>query len=346
MHVKDKIKLALWLTLLTALLAGCEQIANLFPVLNNQEVVLSDKPATLSAKPTRFTSDKTLKVVGMTSDLCVTLSNDAPDTGDEDAEYEKLMGGAKLSAVLHAGNGKSYNWTCNGWSYGPNGSGSGRMEACFRWECNKAPPKGTEIKSFDVTSNRPLRILGARWSSTAAFDFMSNPTPDPVAFSSAEYKTLEAAFGGKPAWSSPAQTAPEVTLESNRRRASFSEYHSSISIRLAEAGIQLEPGSNTVGMDIVTIPTAAVEACSMTCSSSLVRETNLLLTGQGIQLGFLNKPEVIDWCWRNKIPMATSASRRYWLYDQTALPARDSYVDQFKSRDAYDHQASQSCMGY
>ena len=334
------------LIVFVSVLAGCDRLLGLVPGMNRQEVVLSDKPMMLGVKAVRLTPDEPLKIVGKTTDFCVTLSNDAPNSDDTDADYEKLLGGADLSAVLHARDGKKYSWTCNGWSFFPNDSGNGRMDACFRWECNKAPLKGTEITAIDVTSDRPLRILGAHWSSSASFDFMSEPTPDKIAMSSKEYRELEAAFGGKAAWSSPAQSALQVTLNSNRRRASRSQYNSSLSIRLSDAGIQLQPGSNSVGIDIVTIPMAAIEACSMTCSGSLVRETDLLLSGPGIQLGFLNKPEVIDWCWRNRIPMATSASRRSWLYEQTALPARDSYIKQFESRSAYDHQAHQSCMGY
>ena len=115
---------------------------------------------------------------------------------------------------------------------------------------------------------------------------------------------------------------------------------------MSDAGIQLEPSPSAVGMGMVSIPVAAIESCSMTCSGNLVRETDLLLPGQGIKLGLLNTPELIDWCWDHHVPMATSASMRAWLYNRTPLPAKGSYVDQFQSRAGYDDQAHRSCMGY
>lgn len=60
-------------------------------------------------------------------------------------------------------------------------AGRGKLAVPMKWECNQNPPKGSEIMSVDVTSDRPLRILGADWSSTAAFDHMSQPAPDLVA---------------------------------------------------------------------------------------------------------------------------------------------------------------------
>ncbi len=331
--------------LITATLTGCDPLKFL-PGFNNQDVVLSDKPAMLGTKPIRFSADEPLRIVGKTSDFCVTLSKDVPNVEDTDAQFEQLMAGAKLSAVLNASDGKKYPWTCNGWSFYPNNSGRGRMSACFRWECNQTPPTGTEIASIDVSSDRPLQIFGADWSSTSAFDHVSDPPPDKVAISSKEYRELEAAYGGKPAWSSPALTLSKLELSSNRRRASSSTYNSTISVRLSDAGLQLQPGSGAVGLDVVTIPTSAVNACSMTCWGSLARETELLLSGPGIQLSFLNKPEVIEWCWSNRIPMVLGADHDSWYYHQKALPPRETYAKQFESKASYGHQAHQSCMGF
>lgn len=338
--------LVLMVSFMMATLTGCNQMLAFLPGFNSQEVMLSDKPATLGTKPIRFSGDQPLKIVGKTSDFCVTLSKDEPNVEDTDAQFERLMGGAKLSAVLNASDGKKYPWTCNGWSFYPNNSGSGKMSACFSWECNQTPPKGTEITSIDVSSDRPLPIFGADWSSTSAFDHISDPPPDKVAISSKEYRELEAAYGGKPAWSSSKLPLPKLALSSNRRRASTSTFNSTVSARLTDAGIQLQPDSGAIGMDVVTIPTSAVEACSMTCWGSLARETELLLSGPGIQLAFLNKPEVIEWCWRNRIPMVLGADHDSWYYNQRALPPRESYVKQFDSKANYDHQAHQSCMGY
>jgi hypothetical protein len=342
-----RVGLVVVLGLSIAALAGCERLMSVFlPGFANQDVVLSDKPMVLGTEPTRFSAGEPLRVVGFTSDLCVVLADDVAKDADIDATYKSLKAGARLSAVLHASGGADVVWKCGGWSFSPGESGRGSLSACLRWECNQAPPKGTEIASIDLSADRPLRILGAHWSSTAAFDHVSQPPPDRDASSSAEYRDLEQIYGGKPAWSSPAQTSLQVELSSNRRRASSSTFNSTLKMRLATEGVQLQPGPNAIGMGIVTIPTTAVAACSMSCFGNLARRVNLLLPEPGIQVDLLNSPEVVNWCWQNRIPMATSAARRAWLYEGVPLPDKKSYAQQLSSRPAYDDQASQSCMGY
>jgi hypothetical protein len=353
--MKTRIHIGPVLALLAIALVGCDRFPELFFGPNDHRVVLSDKPLQLDTKPTRLSSDEQIKVLGISTEICATLSNDAhidtkTDTENINAEFAKLKGGAHLFAVLHARDGKDYEWKGDSWSFSSNGSSDvshATMNACLKWECAEAPPKGTEIVSIDLSSDRPLRVLGAHWSSTDAFDYWANPTPDSFAASSAEYKELEQAFGGQSAWSSTAKPALQISLESNRHRPmSFSNFNSTLLLRLTDSGIQLQPAANTTGMSVVTIPTSAVEACSMSCFNRQTRTTELLLTGAGIQLGVLNAPEVNDWCWNQHIPMATSASMSSWLYKGTPLPAKDSYTAQFESRAAYDHQASQSCVGY
>jgi hypothetical protein len=354
-NMKMKVRTGLVFALSVLALGGCDRFPDLFFGPDDHRVVLADKPLLLDTKPMRLSSDEQIKVAGMTTELCATLSHDAhldtkADAKAISAEFVKLKGGAHLFAVLHARNGKNYDWKCDSWSFSPTGSSDsnhGTMSACLRWECAETPPKGTEIASIDLSTDRPLRVLGVDWSSTDAFDFVAQPPPDPIATPSAEYKELEQAFGGHRAWPSAANVALQVSLESNRHRPmSFSHFNSTLSLRLADSGIQLQPTANMAGMGVVTIPTSAVEACSMSCFSSQARTTELLLTGQGIQLGILNAPEVNDWCWRQHIPMATSASMGAWLYRETPLPAKATYTAQFESRAAYDHQAHQSCMGY
>ncbi|WP_343791431.1 hypothetical protein [Dokdonella soli] len=350
--MNGNVRLVLGLALLAIVLVGCDRLPSLLLGFNDHRIVLSDKPIVLDTKPTRLSTDGSIKVLGVTTDLCVTLSNDAKDATDAkdvndfNAEYAKLKGGAHLLAVLHARDGKDYEWKCGGWSFSPNGAGRGTMYSCLKWECNQSPPKGTEIASIDLSSDRPLRVLGAHWSSTDAFDHVSQPPPDPVAVPSAEYKDLERSFGGQSAWPSTEKLALQVTLSSNHGQISLSHFNSTLSLRMSDSGIQLQPTSNAVGMSVVTIPTSAIESCSVSCFSNLARETDLLLPGSGIQLGVLNTPELIDWCWSQHLPMATSASSRAWLYKGTPLPPKDSYTAQFESRAAYDHQAHQSCMGY
>lgn len=325
-------------------LAGCD-----FPRPNAQDVVLTDKPVELGPVPKRFSGEQPLKVKGLTSELCLVLADDVPDKVNEDAVYERLMHGADVRATLNATDGRAYQWKCNGWSHSVLGQGAGNLSACFRLECNQTPPvlrKGTEIASVDIRSDRPLNILGVKWSSTDSFDHVSQPRPDLFARSSEEYEELERDFGGKRPWSLPGRTALRVELTSNRRKVSHSHFNSTLMLRLSEAGVQLEPTSQAFGMGTVTIPTAAVGACSMRCFGPQAKEALLLLPGPGIEVSFLNAPEVVAWCWERRVPMLSRDRTSQWSDYGRPLPARDPQAEQFQTREAYDRQAERTCAGY
>ena len=56
--------------------------------------------------------------------------------------------------------------------------------------------------------------------------------------------------------------------------------------------------------------------------------------------------ELLDWCWANKRPMFPAKVRRDWQYNGAALPQPGAFEEQLSSRDRYDEQKKQSCLGY
>lgn len=327
-------------------LAGCNwDIAQLFG-MGQYEVVVLDKPTMLGPEPLRLVGDAPLQVRGVTTDLCFGLADNVAQDSDLDAQLASSMGGAKLSAVLHGDDGKDYHWKCNGWQLSGHKGQFGRLSTCMRWDCNGGPAKGSAITSIDVISDKPLQVLDARWSSTAAFDYVSQPPSDTHIVDSAEYRELEAEFGGKPAWASKASTALQIRLSSNRRHPGSSEFNSSLSVRLEDDGIQIQPVVDNAGLAVLTIPGDAVEACTMSSFGGLAQYAELVLPDTGILVGFLNAPEVIDWCWNHKIPMATNKARRKWLSGATPLPPKEGYAEQLQSREDYDAQAKRAAAGY
>jgi hypothetical protein len=340
----------LTLGLFTAALTGCDKFPFFFP--EDRPIVISDKAQVLGIDPLHLSMPGSTKVIGVDTELCVTLSDHftgAKEDADEiTAEFNRLKGDARPIAVLHATDGKDYTWKCDNWQIGGMNSEVGVLNSCFKWECNQqqAPPKGTEIASVDLKSDVPLQILGVTWRSTEAFDFISNPPPDPFGVSSAEYADLEKAFGDQALWSSDGKLAMQIELHSARRDRSFSTFHSTINLHLSESGIQLQPAPNTVGMGLVTIPSAAIAACSMRCWGPLARETNVVLPEPSIVLSVLNAPEVNDWCWNHHVPMISGRDREAWLHHGTPLPDKTAFTAQLESRAAYDEQAKRSCQGY
>lgn len=313
--------------------------------MGQYEVVLLDKPTTLWPEPLRLVEDAPLQVRGVTTNLCFGLADNVSQDSDLDALRASSLRGAKLSAVLHGDDSKDYHWKCNGWRLSVHTGQFGRLSTCMMWECNGGPAKGTATTSIEASSDKPLQVIDARWNSTAAFDHVSQPPADTHIVASAEYSDLEAQFGGQPAWSSKASPALQIGLSSNRRRLGNSEFNSSLSVRLEDDGIHIRPVVDTAGLAALTISADAVEACTMSSFGRLAQYAELVLTDTGILVGFLNAPEVIDWCWNHKIPMATNDARRKWLYDATPWPPKEGYAAQLHSRGDYDAQAKRAAAG-
>jgi hypothetical protein len=349
------LKRLLGLSLFAAALIGCDKFPNLLFsnfFSDDAPITLLDKPAVVGPDPMRLAKPGEIKVLGDETELCITLSDHFAginETADAiSAEYKKLIGDAHPVIALHASNGKDYTWQCNGWQVSGMQPGRASLNACFKWECNQdqAPPKSTEIASIDLKSDLPLQILGATWSSTAAFDSISKPPPDPLATSSSEYADLEKAFSGEAAWATEGKLALKIELESARRERSFSHFNSTLYFRLSESGIQLQPASNTVGMGIVTIPASAVTACSMRSWGPLAHENEIILPDPGIVLGALNTPEIIDWCWDHHLPMISARDRDEWLHQGKPFPTGKAVMAQFESREAYDQRVKQLSAGF
>ena len=314
-----------------------------------QDVVLTDQPFELGPAPKRFAPPQPLQVKGLDSEVCVVLARDVRDEPDMDAQVARYQQGARVSAVLHAKGGKQYAWSCGSATYSLGRDGKGDLSTCLRSECNRdaSPPPGTELTAIELRSDRPLRVHGATWESTSAFDHLRQPAADPFAVMSPAYSRLERAYGSQPAWPTPARTALQVGIRGNGREDGGSAtYNSVLGIRLAEAGVQFEPLGRSLGVGVVTIPVDAVSACSQRCFADDARHTLLLLEGLDTQVELLNDPAVVDWCYSRHKPMLGREARDAWEYQDTPLPGPDAFATQFESRAAYDHAAHRSCMGY
>ena len=314
-----------------------------------QDVVLTDQPFELGPAPRRFAPSQPLQVKGLDSEVCVVLARNVSEEADMDAQVARYKQGAHLSAVLHAKGGKDYAWSCGSWSYSSGRNGTGDLSMCLRSECNREAslPPGTELTAIDLGSDRPLRVHGATWNSTSAFDHLRQPPADPFAVMSPAYSRLEQAYGSQAAWPTPARTALQVGIRGNGREDGGSAtYNSVLGIRLAEAGVQFEPLGLSLGVGVVTIPADAIAACSQRCFAADARHTLLLLEDLDTQVDLLNDPATVDWCFSRHKPMLGREARDAWEYHDAPLPGPDAYAAQFESRAAYDHAADQSCMGY
>jgi hypothetical protein len=133
----------------------------------------------------------------------------------------------------------------------------------------------------------------------------------------------------------------------SQRHAGAHTFNRALKVRLLPTEIELEPVFPfTLGMKPVRIPAQAVGGCSRTCFGDGVWDADILLPTTGTELSIPSSFAVVDWCWNNQLPMVSGKDRRDWMYNRTPLPDRSKYVDQLSSREKYDRQGKQSCLGY
>jgi hypothetical protein len=142
--------------------------------VKEQTVVLAGQPFELDSTGRTFTSKEPLKVVGYTADTCVVLKSNYPlrPQPQVDRDFADLLHGAHITTRITTTKGKTYQFDSVGqaWDlYGPVSSKE-ELSACISCGCKPQMPAGTEIRSIDIKSDRPLNVLGAYWQSTSAFD--------------------------------------------------------------------------------------------------------------------------------------------------------------------------------
>jgi hypothetical protein len=116
-------------------------------------------------------------------------------------------------------------------------------------------------------------------------------------------------------------------------------------VYLSDGAVELRPRSTSVGLlDDLRLPATSVSGCSMTCFGGNDRHADLLLGQQEAEVSFDAAAEIVDWCWRNNLPMLSGAQERGWLYEGRALPSKADYEP--VARDEYERQANRTCMGY
>ena len=160
---------------------------------------------------------------------------------------------------------------------------------------------------------------------------------------SASYSDLESAFGVKKLPESASLEAHTIVITSQRHRGA--ESYNDIAIIYASG--------NSIGIEVsvpflkpVSIPANDIAGCSMTCFGTDDQHVDLLIPKTGSDIMIPSSKELLDWCWNNKKPMFPSGAQRDWQYKGLPLPPSSDFREQLKSRELFDEQTRQSCLGY
>jgi|SRR5882672_1534404 len=161
------------------------------------------------------------------------------------------------------------------------------------------------------------------------------------------YADLQSAFPAAAPASAPSLPPAQLLLVSTKHEGAFTYGEGVVAVRLLSNGVEMIPAFPfSLAMESVFIPIASIDGCSRTCFGDGVWNANLLVAVTGTEISLPQSRAAVEWCWTRQIPMISSADRRAWLYTGASLPDRGKFAEQLASRDKFDLQAKQSCLGF
>jgi len=161
------------------------------------------------------------------------------------------------------------------------------------------------------------------------------------------YIDLQSAFPSAAAASAPSLPPARLLLVSNKHKGAFTYGEGMVTVKLLPTGIEMIPAFPfSLAVSAIFIPSARIDGCSRTCFGDGVWDANLLVAATGTEISLPRSQEVVEWCWDRKIPMIPAGDRRAWLYSGAKLPDRSKFSEQLASRQKFDYQARQSCLGF
>ncbi len=117
-----------------------------------------------------------------------------------------------------------------------------------------------------------------------------------------------------------------------------------VSIKVEAEGLAFSVTS--IEMKSVAIPAGEIDGCAMTCFGTKDRRLDLLLSKYGAVISFPTNVKLEEWCWSAKKQIYPGAVQRAWEYSGASLPPYNANDPQFQSKNSYDAQLYQSCLGY
>jgi len=160
------------------------------------------------------------------------------------------------------------------------------------------------------------------------------------------YSELEAEYAIDSEDTSESFNISTVTLSSRTSKGAYN-LRNNIDVTLNEKSIKLKVEFPFSYMHKpIVIPAKDVSGCGKACFSKESWHTELYISKTGTTIGVHNSNTLINWCWKNKIPIIPGKIERAWKYNGASLPPKKEFSSKFKSQENYIYLAKQSCLGY
>ena len=117
-----------------------------------------------------------------------------------------------------------------------------------------------------------------------------------------------------------------------------------LGVQISQSDVTIRPPmALRLVVSSTTIPASQVASCSMACFGPGEADTELIVPNASIMIGFENAEKLTDWCWSNKIPIASRADRNKWEYEKQPFPIQGQFFTQFASQSAYNQRLDETC---
>ncbi len=161
------------LTIVMTVLVACDSAADKFlDAISGRQtnlVILSKEPVTLGPAPVTLTSKEPMKVLGEWTSVCLVLRDgiSLKPQPQMDKILSEALGGGKISTTLELSNGSrvALHQPMMGWEHVGRILSQDELSACASASCEAALPRGTTVKSVEISADRAVQIRGIYWES-------------------------------------------------------------------------------------------------------------------------------------------------------------------------------------
>jgi hypothetical protein len=161
-----------------------------------------------------------------------------------------------------------------------------------------------------------------------------------VGCSRGPYADLERAFEAEKQKAAKSVRVAAVVLVSPRHKGA-DNYKNMMDVSLSDAGIAISPKSPF--MKPVLIPVSAIVGCSKKCFGESQWDADIMIGSPPVEVSFESSVEMIEWCWKNRVPVISTQHRQDWMYRGKPLVQSREHL---MSRGRYDEALRQRCLGY
>lgn len=133
---------------------------------------------------------------------------------------------------------------------------------------------------------------------------------------------------------------------SRQQHMGFIFFRDGLSYSLSKSHIRIERNfPRNIFYKKVTLNKNTIIGCSQSSYGKKDISSVLVIKKINAVISIRHSPEIIEWCWKNRIPVLSNKEVREWEYNAKPLPAK-SELDKRLSKPIYDEYMNKAWKGF